>query len=101
MRLAADGTQRRFYYDTPRQGLKDVGVQTGTLLFDGQRVGMTYRGTAYTFSRNCGNVGYPVSGDVAPDERSVTLIGKAPLLGSRCETSGFRDETLYFRYLGQ
>ena len=89
MKLVADGSRRRFYYEVPRQGLRELSVKSGTLLFDGQRVGMTYRGTQYVFPRSCGRVGFPVSGRVAPDEHSVTLYGKAALRGSKCEPAGW------------
>jgi hypothetical protein len=40
--LAADGVRRRFYYDKPRQGLRDEGVTPQTLLFEGIKSGTNY-----------------------------------------------------------
>jgi hypothetical protein len=60
--LMAEGDRRRFYYETPRPGMAGQGVERGTLLFDGQKVGNNYQGTAYVFDRQCGKFPYAVSG---------------------------------------
>lgn len=96
MKLVANGTRRRFYYQRPRRGLRGNGVRRGTLLFDGRRRGFTYSGTARIFTRRCGTKKYAVSGTVADNEESVTLIGKAPILDSSCSVKGYRDDYLYF-----
>jgi hypothetical protein len=96
MRLSADGPNRRVYYDSPRQGMLNEGVRSGTLLFEGTRNGDTYYGTAFIFNRNCGRVAYQVSGTVAPDDRSVTLYGEAPQMNSSCRITGYRNDRLVF-----
>jgi len=53
MYMLEDGTRRHIYYDDPRPGLKDVGVEQGTLLFDGAVTGTTLSGTAYVFAKDC------------------------------------------------
>ncbi len=100
MKLVADGARRRFYYEDPRPAIRDSGVASGTLLFDGSRLGTTYSGTARIFSSRCGTVRYTVSGPIGEDERSVTLFGQAPQLGASCEVTGYRADTLLF-YLMQ
>jgi len=100
MRLIANGATRKFVYATPRTGLGDAGIQGGTVLFDGKRNGNSYSGTAYVYSRACGAVGFEASGPVASDQRSVTIHGKSPRLTTNCQTSGYRDETLSFNFMG-
>jgi hypothetical protein len=96
--LSADGASRKFYYQAPRAGLQEVGIQPGTLLFDGRRDGNRYSGTAYVFSQLCGALAYPVSGPVSPDERSVTMYGKAPSVSANCRVVGYRDDVLVFTF---
>lgn len=98
--LTADGASRRFYYDSPREGLDSVGVKRGTLLFEGQKNGDQYSGTAYFFSKICGPGTYAVSGPVTSNESqiTITLSGKAPQLDANCKQIGVRDDVLVFTY---
>jgi len=101
LRLVADGARRRFYYETPRQAIRDEGVANGTLLFDGIRNSDSYSGTAYAFSRRCGATPYAVTGLVSSDQRRVTLYGQAPVrLDQSCRPVGFRDDALVFDFAG-
>jgi hypothetical protein len=93
--LEASGSNRQFYYQTPRPGLP---VSNGTLLFNGRKYGDRYSGTAYVFSTNCHARGYAVSGPITGDERIVTLYGKAPRVDSNCRVIGYRDDVLVFTY---
>jgi hypothetical protein len=92
--LSSKNTQRQFFYHKPRAGLEAGGVQSGTLLFSGRRIGGQYSGTAYIFSNKCGAVSYQVSGPVSPDDRIVTLYGKAPTLDEFCQTVAYRPDVL-------
>lgn len=97
MGLIANGNARRFIYVVPRPGIARRGVQPGTLLFEGRRDGQHYIGTARIFARPpCGAFTYPVSGPIAPDDRGVTVHGRAPLVDENCQISGYRDDTLVF-----
>lgn len=100
MRLEADGAERRFIYDVPRPGMLNAGARSGDVVFAGRREGATYSGTAYIFSKSCGQVGYPVAGNVSPDERSVVLEGQAPRLGSDCAVKSYRRDRLKFELTG-
>ena len=100
MRLDAQGKRRRFIYEAPRQGLQRVGVTAGTVLFDGERAGNGYSGTAYIFNKRCGPQAYAVSGPVSSGERRVTLYGNAPRVGSNCEVRGVRRDVLVFDLIG-
>ena len=91
---------RRFICESPRSGLLEVGVKSGTLLFFGTREGGSYSGTAYIFSTACGRAEYQVSGTVSDDQRQVVLYGKAPRKNERCEIIGYVDDTLVFTYQG-
>lgn len=99
MKLVAKGTRRRFYYERPRKGIRASGVRRGTLLFDGVREGFTYSGTARIFNSRCGTKTYAVSGSVSDDEESVTLLGRAPVVDSSCNLTGYRDDYLYFELI--
>jgi hypothetical protein len=98
--LSANGAGRQFYYQSPRSGLAQVGVQSGTLLFEGRKDGSSYSGTAYIFNRKCGRRGYSVSGPVSEDQQNVTMYGKAPLLDPSCRIVGYRDDMLVFVFRG-
>jgi hypothetical protein len=90
---------RAFIYAEPRKALRDVGVDVGTLLFDGStKDGVNYEGFARTFS--CGTRRYPVSGNVSEDDRLIVLKGKAAKFDQSCEYVGDRPDKLVFEFLG-
>jgi hypothetical protein len=95
--LYATGQQREFRYRTPKPELLEAGVQPGTLLFKGTRVGMQYSGTTYVFPRPCGSLPYPVAGPLSPDGHTVTMYGSAPsAIYSDCTVAANRDDVLVF-----
>jgi hypothetical protein len=97
MGLVAQGTQRQFHYVVPRTALAERGVTPGTLLFEGERIGNRYAGTARIFATpQCGVFTYNVEGPISADQRSVTMFGRAPRVNSRCEVIGYRDDRLVF-----
>ncbi len=101
MRLEANGAERRFIYEVPRPGMVNAGARPGDVVFAGRRDGATYSGTAYMFSKSCGQVGYPVAGNVSPDEQGVVLEGQAPRLGSDCAVKSYRRDRLKFELTGR
>ena len=96
--LSASEGNRLFYYEAPRPGLAEVGVRKGALLFKGTASGGVYRGQAYVFSRECGPISYRVEGSAAGEPPTITLRGKAPRRARDCAQTGWRDDTLVFRY---
>lgn len=100
VRLEAAGAERRFVYVRPRKGMSEAGARSGDPVFVGRREGKRYSGTAYVYSRACGRTGYPVSGAIGDDERSVTLEGDVPLLGPGCQPRAHRRDVLVFRLSG-
>ena len=98
MRLQAEGNQRWMYYEIPREGLRDSGVKQGTLLFNGQKDGNWYSGTARRFSRYC--IGDPleyfVEGPVRQDQLQVTVTGMREVY-KQCNPTGklVRDELIF------
>ena len=94
--LVSQGAKQKFFYDTPRVGLLDAGVKPGTLLFEGQRNGQNFDGTAFQFYRTCKSRGFPVTGSTSDDRKTITLKGKAPLLDMNCNVTGSRDDVLIF-----
>jgi hypothetical protein len=98
MALIAKGRQRTFVYQVPRSGLREVGVESGTLLFEGSRVGDAYQGTARIFSRDCGTLSFVVNGVVSNSDHLVTLHGQAPQVNSNCDVVSYQSETLVFRH---
>jgi hypothetical protein len=98
--LTAEGQKRRFYYETPRQGIQDVGASRGTMLFDGVRSAGEYSGTAWVFTKKCGPLSYAAEGPVSSDDRKVTLHGKAPnKFSDDCTVIGHRDDVLVFELI--
>jgi hypothetical protein len=97
LHLSANGQRREFRYQTPKAELLEAGVQPGTLLFQGSRVGNAYAGTAYVFPQPCGALPYSVSGSISTDERTITLYGSAPsAIYTDCEVAAHRDDVLVF-----
>ena len=81
MRLEKTGDAVSIYYDKPRKGLRSVGVQSGTLLFEGRMDGKDYvAGLSRIFSKRCGEIDYYVYGDFRSGQ-AFTLRGAAPVLG--------------------
>ena len=101
MRLVANGEQREFRYEKPKESLLGAGVEQGTVLFDGYRVGDKYVGRARRFSKNCpAPLRYDVSGDVVT-ETKVVLKGRREVYDDNCRPTGrFKRDTLVFTYLG-
>ena len=94
--LVSQGAKQKLFYESPRVGLLDAGVKPGTLLFEGQRNGQNFDGTAYQFYRTCKAHGYAVTGSASDDRKTITLKGKAPLLDMNCNVTGSRDDILVF-----
>lgn len=87
------------YYARPRAALAERGVASGQLLFEGERSGNLYAGTARIFATPpCGEFTYRVEGPVSADQRTVTMYGRAPRVNGGCEITGFRDDTLVFTF---
>jgi hypothetical protein len=99
--LVTDGMQRKFYYETPRPALVDIGVQRGTLFFVGQQKGRAYRGIARVFSKRCGAIPYSVSGEISEDGRSILVRGKAPSLDGQCRIQATWDASTTLVRSGQ
>jgi hypothetical protein len=100
MVLYANGAARKFIYQVPREGLAEVGVKNGSILFEGERRGDRYIGTAYIFSSSCGKLSYEVSGPVSDDDHKVTLYGRRPRVNGNCQTVERADDVLVFTYQG-
>lgn len=99
VRLVADGNARAFYYETPSDKMSSAGVETGTMLFSGKRVGNRYTGVSYVFSKYCNEpLPYKVSGTVK-NEKTVIMTGKRPVYTTGCKNTGrYTTDTLKFTY---
>ena len=84
--------------DGGRETLRDAGVNEGTLLFNGEKNGNWYSGTARRFSKYC--IGDPleyfVEGPVRQDQLQVTVIGMREV-HKQCNPTGklVRDELIF------
>lgn len=98
MTLEFDGSTRRFVYREPKAVLQKRGVKRGTVLFEGKRAGPEYSGTSRLFrGPACGEFVYKVAGLVAPDQKSVTLEGMAPVVDNKtCKVTGTEPDKLVF-----
>jgi uncharacterized caspase-like protein len=99
MALVAAGSERRFYYQVPRQGIADQGVKPNTMLFRGVLSGSNYEGIAYLFSAKCGSREYRVRGPIEADGRRVVLRGQATRIDPNCSVVGTIPDELVFEYL--
>lgn len=97
--LTNDGPARRIYFESPRPDLVDIGVKKGALLFEGNKVGNKYEGTAYAFARSCDAKAYDARGDISADEKQVVLSGRAPEISSSCKIVGYRDVFFVFKFI--
>lgn len=103
MRLQAQGNQRWISYENPRAQLRAAGVRRGTLLFNGEKAGNWYRGTARVFSKYCpGNpLEYFVEGPVRSDQLQVTVQGTREIYNHCRPTGRYKTDTLVFTYSHQ
>lgn len=94
-----DGGGMSISYLRPRQGLVAVGVLSGTLLFDGvEHAGGAISGQARRFSKTCGPITYPVTGQT--HGTTIILRGNAPVVDGRCRITGYRLDKLLFTLQG-
>lgn len=101
MYLRAEGPFREFYYQAPKRGMLAVGARPGTLLFSGRAMGQRYDGVAYIFSRDCGPLGYRVTGPILDNDSRVLLRGMAPRVNRNCAIIGYRPDLLEFEFIAR
>jgi hypothetical protein len=103
MRLTANGNQRAFYYEAPKQGLRQAGIRPGTLLFNGSNNNGWYSGTARVFSKYCPGepLEYHVEGPVNGNQTRVIMQGTREVM-DRCQSTGaMTTDKLVFTYSHQ
>lgn len=95
MQVEQCGRTLRIFYAVPRNGLAEIGVVPGTLLFDGSisRSGGV-NGDARLFSAKCGEITYGVAGAIRSS--SILLSGSAPKRNSNCRVTSYRNDELLF-----
>jgi len=100
MRLQANGTQRVFTYEEPRQLMRRAGVTPGTVLFDGRNVGDYYVGRARRFSKDCkAPLVYKVEGPVVDGGSRIVMRGMRQVFASGCRGTGrYVEDVLVFTY---
>ncbi|OYX78518.1 MAG: hypothetical protein B7Y77_02250, partial [Bradyrhizobium sp. 35-63-5] len=86
-----DPGRRTYNYQIPSEDQRSQGVHSGSLFFEGRRVDKSYKGVAYQYSSRCGRLQYPVAGMVSEDERSVSLMGSAPVPDVNCNVAHYES----------
>lgn len=87
----------RITYETPRPGLAEAGVRSGSVLFEGTYDGERFEGTAYAFKSGCQPAPYAVLGRSAGNGR-VVLHGPAPVRAKNgCTVTGYSVESPHAR----
>lgn len=76
-------------YERPRDGLRSIGVERGTILFQGKLSGDRLSGHARLFSPRCGQISYAVTGSFSYDAAQFWLRGQAPTRNSACDVTGY------------
>jgi hypothetical protein len=99
MMLGSVGAERVISYYYPREGMRKVGVTPNTVLYRGRANGANFSGTAYTFSKRCGQRPYKVSGKFSAKRSRIVLRGRVPLVGKGCRVRSYRREVLVFDYI--
>lgn len=98
--IVCDGGAFNISYVTPRRGIFNEGVRSGTILFQGtEGAGGTISGTARVFSNRCGVIGYTVSGHRFADG-NIVLNGQAPKRNNACQVIGYKNDRLVFNLIG-
>lgn len=98
--LKKDGLRRTLIYLRPRDGLDAIGIRAGTVLFDGGTPdGSLYQGQSQTFLKRCGSVKFPIAGQVANDNKAISLIGSAPKFDTKCRQTGVGQAALNFSFI--
>ena len=79
MRVESSGKAVRILYEIPKPSLRGLGIQPGTVLFDGAlRDGRYLDGMSRVFSRECDTIDYFVYGEFQVGS-DFTLNGAAPV----------------------
>jgi flagellar biosynthesis GTPase FlhF len=100
MALHAVGAEHVIRYQEPRIGMRQEGVVSGTVRFEGTRTGNTYSGTAFVFSRRCGAHPFHVSGTASEEEREITMYGTAPAgFDAACRATIYSKHVVNFTFL--
>jgi tetratricopeptide (TPR) repeat protein len=101
--LYKNGTERIFRYEEPRQAVRELGVETGTVMFNGTLAGNTYTGTAFVFHHRCGPTPFDVEGTLNDDERRIAFSGEQPMsFDEKCRVVDVEDvefEIIFLRSL--
>ena len=100
MALYAVGDGRVFRYQEPRIGMRQEGVVSGAVRFEGTKTGNTYSGTAFVFSRRCGAHPFHVSGPASEEEREIIMYGTAPAgFDAACRPTVYSKHVVNFTFL--
>ncbi|MBN9471073.1 MAG: hypothetical protein J0J10_20090 [Bosea sp.] len=87
----------RITYETPRPGLGEAGIRSGTVLFEGSYDGERFEGTAYAFKAGCRPAPYAVLGRSAGNGQ-IVLQGPAPVRAKHgCAVTGYSVESPHAR----
>src|SRR5262249_51443562 len=78
-------------------GLRNL-VKPGTVLFEGERSGNNYKGTAYLLSSSCPPAAYSVEGFLDDGGRTIVLNGQRPVLGPDCKPVRSTPDRLVFLF---
>lgn len=82
------GDRVKATYRAVRPGLRDAGVRSGAVLFEGEYQGSRMVGAAYAFKRGCKPAGYEVIGH--HEGSQIILRGPAPTRSTNgCAITGY------------
>ena len=100
MRLQAQGENRWFSYEIPRDALRPAGVQRRTVLFSGTNRGDWYSGWASVFSSACPGepLEYWVEGPVLQNPLRVVMDGTREVHRNCRWTGDYATDRLVFTY---
>lgn len=99
MRLEADATKLSMIYETPRQGMRQVGVHKGDNLFTCGRDGSKLSCTSRIFHPRCGKHDFLAEGSFSDTDRIIQIRGDAPGFDDSCRETGRKPQNWTFTYL--
>ena len=99
MRLIEHGGQIEIFYEVPRSGMVEQGVQRGQLFFNGRLSGNNVTGIARAFSRRCpAPMEYRIRGKMMPGV-SIILEGRRPTFKDCVPQKTLKNDRLVFTFM--
>jgi hypothetical protein len=96
LKMAADGSARKFFYVQPDPKAEAAGAQRGDLFLEATWSDHGFTGTVHGLEGRCGRVPYRVDGTVRDSNRRLDMQGQRPRVDGNCTKVGTVLDALTF-----